>query len=59
MVSAKRTLLDRKSRLTFKFKQETAQTLKIYFVKVLDREDKTIVRTMVSVKQTFWTAKVE
>ena len=33
-----------KSRLAFKFQQENTQTLKIYFVRVSDREDKTIIR---------------
>ena len=51
MVSAKRTLLDSKSRLPLKFKRETAQTLKIYLVKVCGRDNKAIVWTMESVKQ--------
>ena len=48
-INAKRTLLDRKNRL----KRETAQMLKIYFVKVHDKDDKTIIQMIASVKQTF------
>ena len=58
MVSEKRTLLDRNSRLAFKFKRETAQTWKIYLVHVRDRGDKTvIIQTMANVKQTLLDSK--
>ena len=36
---------------SFKFKQETAQTLKIYFEKVGDRGNETIIGTIAIVKQ--------
>ena len=57
MISAKWTLLDSKSSLAFKFKRETTQTLKVYFVKVYGRDNKTIVQTMASVKQTLLDSK--
>ena len=46
-----------KADCSFKFK-ETARTLKIYFEKVSDRGNKTIVGTIAIVKQVvFWPAK--
>ena len=44
MASKKRTALDAKADCSFKFKQETARMLKIYFAKVSGRGNKTIVR---------------
>ena len=52
MVSVKQIVLDCKHRLAFEFQGETAQTLKIYFVLVSDRDNRTILRMMASVKQT-------
>ena len=40
MASKKRTVLDAKADCSFKFKRETAQTLKIYLVQVSDRGNK-------------------
>ena len=53
----KRTVLDAKADCSFKFKREAARTLKIYFEKVSDRGNETIVGTIAIVKQVILASK--
>ena len=46
-----------KADCSFKFKRETARTLKIYFEKVSDRGNETIVGTIAIVKQVVLASK--